>query len=200
MTSVEGAYSSRAAEYADLFGSVEAAHPTDRQLVETWSDAVQGRILDAGCGPGHWTDHLARRGHEVRGIDLVPAFVERARSAYPDVPFAVGSIDAIDEPDGSLGGVLAWYSTIHHPPGRIGVPLAEFARVLRPGGSLLIGYFAAEDAVEEFDHAVVPAYRWPERELRAVLRDHGFEVTEAYHRTGREHRPLGSVVCRSTGA
>jgi SAM-dependent methyltransferase len=127
----------------------------------------------------------------------VPTFVQRARSTYPGVRFDVGSIDEIDEPDASLGGILAWYSTIHHAPDRIAVPLAEFARTLRPGGSLLLGYFAGEGAAEVFDHAVVPAYRWPERELHAVLQDQGFEVTASYRRTGRDHRPLGSAVCRA---
>jgi len=37
--------------------------------------------------------------------------------------------------------VLSWYSTIHHEPARIDVPLAEFARVLRPGGLLALGFF-----------------------------------------------------------
>ncbi|WP_371300463.1 trans-aconitate 2-methyltransferase [Cellulomonas sp. Y8] len=107
MTTVAGAYSRRAGEYVDLFGSMSAVHPSDRQLVETWVDGVAGPVLDAGCGPGHWTDHLVRRGHEARGIDLAAAFVERARSMYPGVPFAVGSIDRTDEPDASLGGILA---------------------------------------------------------------------------------------------
>jgi trans-aconitate methyltransferase len=49
-------------------------------------------VLDAGCGPGHWTNHLAGRGLEVRGIDLVPAFIEHARTSYPDVAFDFGSI------------------------------------------------------------------------------------------------------------
>ncbi|WP_282944121.1 class I SAM-dependent methyltransferase [Cellulomonas endometrii] len=196
MTTVDEAYSRRAAEYADLFGSMRAVHPSDRQLVESWADTVDGRILDAGCGPGHWTNHLARRGKAVRGIDLVPAFIERARSSYPDVPFAVASIDRIDEPTASLGGILSWYSTIHHTPGRIAVPLAEFARTIRPGGALLVGYFDGGASIEEFDHAVAPAYRWPMRTLHEVLRRHGFDVVESHRRTGCDSRPHGAVICR----
>lgn len=196
MTSVADAYSRRAEDYVDLFGAMSAVHPSDRQLVETWADGVVGPVLDAGCGPGHWTDHLVGRGYDARGIDLVPAFVEHARSVYPGVPFAVGSIDRMDEPDASLGGILAWYSTIHHAPDRIGVPLAEFARTLRPGGTLLLGYFDSESTVDRFDHAVAPAYRWPAPALRALLGEHGFDVVEQHRRTGREHRPHGAVVAR----
>ena len=62
-----------------------------------------------------------------------------------------------DEPDGSLGGILAWLSTIHHEPSRIGIPLAEFARTLRPGGGLLLGYFDGEIAAEgTFTGGAVP--------------------------------------------
>ncbi len=196
MTTVEEAYSKRAEDYTALLGSMEAVHPSDRQLVETWAESVAGRILDAGCGPGHWTDHLARKGHAVRGIDLVPPFVTSARRSYPGVPFAVASIDHIDEPNASLGGILSWYSTIHHAPDRISVPLTEFARTVQPGGTLLVGYFAGESSIAQFDHAVAPAYRWPARELHAVLRDHAFDVMESHCRTGRGYRPHGAVVCR----
>ncbi len=195
MTDVAEAYSRRAAEYTDLLGSMAAVHPADRLLVEAWADAVVGRVLDAGCGPGHWTGHLAARGTDVRGIDLVPAFVARARATFPAVPFDVGSIDAVDEADGALGGILSWYSTIHHAPSRIAVPLAEFARILRPGGTLVLGYFDGA-SVEELDHAVAPAYRWPAPELRARLEDHGFAVVETHRRTGEGHRPHGALVCR----
>lgn len=196
MTTVADAYSRRADEYVDLFGSMAAVHPSDRQLVETWADDVTGPVLDAGCGPGHWTDHLVRRGHEARGIDLTPAFVGRARATYPGVSFAVGSIDRIDAPDASFGGVLSWYSTIHHAPRHIAAPLAEFARTLRPGGSLLLGYADGECAVEAFDHAVAPAYRWPEAAMHALLAAHGFDVVEQHRRTGRGYRPHAAVVAR----
>ncbi|WP_371300461.1 hypothetical protein [Cellulomonas sp. Y8] len=76
------------------------------------------------------------------------------------------------------------------------MPLAEFARILRPGGTLLLGYFDSESTVHRFDHAVAPAYRWPAPALRAMLGDHGFEVVEQHRRTGRGHRPHGAVVAR----
>jgi len=104
--SVTAAYSARAAEYTELLGSMGAVHPSDRQLIDSWAAAVDGRVLDAGCGPGHWTGHLAGRGLDARGIDLVPSFVEHARAAYPGVRFDLESIEDIAEPDGALGGVL----------------------------------------------------------------------------------------------
>jgi SAM-dependent methyltransferase len=195
MTDVTEAYSRRAAEYTDLLGSMDAVHDSDRQLVDTWFSGVAGRVVDAGCGPGQWTDHLSRLGVDVRGIDLVPAFVERARCAYPRVRFDLESIDDIDEPDGALGGLLAWYSTIHHSPARISAPLREFARVLSPGGRLLLGYFDGT-AVEEFPHAVAPAYRWLAAALGDLLESAGFEIIETHRRTWQGHRPHGAIVCR----
>ncbi len=111
----------------------------------------------------------------------------------------MASIDAIDEPDGALGGVLAWFSTIHHDPSRIGVPLAEFARTLRPGGSLLLGYFDG-DALEAFDHAIAPAYRWPAYLLERALEDAGFRVMEVHGRAERGLRPVGAIRCERPGA
>lgn len=195
MTEVTRAYAGRAAEYTDLLGSMDAVHPSDRQFVDIWAEMVSGPALDAGCGPGHWTNYLAGRGLEVRGIDLVPAFIEHARTAYPGTRFDVESIDRIEQPDGSVGGVLSWYSTIHHSPSRIAQPIAEFSRVLRPEGVLALGFFDGA-TVEEFDHAVTPAYRWSASELQRVLETHGFEVLETHRRTGRGHRPSGAMLCR----
>lgn len=42
---------------------------------------------------------------------------------------------------GGLGGILAWYSLIHTDPDRLDPLLAEFARAVRPGGGLAIGFF-----------------------------------------------------------
>lgn len=194
MTHVTEAYSRRAAEYTGLLGSMDAVHDSDRQLVETWLANTGGRVIDAGCGPGQWTDHLARLGADVRGIDRVPTFIQTARRTYPDVRFDIESIDDIREPAGAMSGVLAWYSTIHFPPSDVAAPLAEFARVLAPGGRLVLGYFDGE-TLEEFPHAVAPAYRWPADDLERLLRSTGFEVVETHRRTWRDHRPHGAIVC-----
>lgn len=194
MTAVEAAYAARADEYADALGSMNAVHPSDKQLVDTWASRLSGRVLDAGCGPGHWTDYLHRRGLDMHGIDITPRFIDRARASHPSVPFELCSIDAIDEPDASFGGVLSWFSTIHHKPPEIGIPFLEFARVLHHGGTLVLGYFDGPKT-EPFDHAVVRAYRWSMRELSAVLETAGFDIIETHRRTERGHRDVGAILC-----
>ncbi|WP_182066262.1 class I SAM-dependent methyltransferase [Curtobacterium sp. ME12] len=190
---VTAAYSARADEYAALLGSMDAVHPDDRALVEAWAAGRSGPLVDAGCGPGHWTAYLARQGHRVSGIDAVPEFVEHARRTHgASVDFRVGSLDALPLADGSVDGVLAWYSVIHHEPSQIGGALAEFRRVLTPGGGLLLGFFEGA-AVEAFDHAVVTAYRWPVASLVALLGKAGFDVVDVHTRTDPGHRPHGAI-------
>ncbi|MDF3304487.1 class I SAM-dependent methyltransferase [Rhodococcus sp. T2V] len=188
-------YSARSQEYTDLFGSMTSTHPSDRALVSSWAVALTGPVLDAGCGPGQWTDFLARCGAAVSGIDLVPEFVERARTHYPSLSFDVGSFETLDVATESLGGVLSWYSLIHHGPQDIEIPLAEFARVIRPGGGLLVGFFEGA-TVETFDHAVTTACRWPVAELGRQLVQAGFEVIETHTRTGSGYRPHGAITAR----
>ncbi|OUE20790.1 Malonyl-[acyl-carrier protein] O-methyltransferase [Clavibacter michiganensis] len=192
---VGDAYAARAAEYAEHLGTLDAVHPADLALVTSWADGIAGPVLDAGCGPGHWTAHLASRGLDARGVDLVPAFVAHARTAHPAVPFEVGDLDALDVRGGGLGGALAWYSLIHHAPDRIDVPLGELARVIRPGGDLLVGAFAGA-ATEPFDHAVTRAWRWSPDALAAEIRTAGFEVDEVHTRTAAGQRPHLAVVAR----
>lgn len=93
--------------------------------------------------------------------------------------------------------MLARYSLIHHEPRSIRRALSEFARVLRPGGALLVGFFTGPE-VEAFDHAITTAYRWPPDALGIELRDAGFEVIETHTRTGPHPgpRPHGAVLAR----
>ncbi len=195
---VRKSYSARSQEYTDLFGSMDSTHVSDRALVTSWAATLTGPVLDAGCGPGQWTDFLAQSGLAVSGIDLVPEFVERARNQYPDLSFEVGGFEALDAKTNSLGGVLSWYSLIHHHPQDIEAPLAEFARVIRPGGGLLVGFFEGT-TVEPFDHAATTGYRWPVTELAEVLVTAGFDVIETHTRTGSGYRPHGAITASRRG-
>jgi SAM-dependent methyltransferase len=192
---VRESYSARSQEYTALFGSMTSTHPSDRALVSSWAASLTGPVLDAGCGPGQWTDFLAACGVAASGIDLVPEFVERARAQSPSLSFEIGSFETLDVATESLGGVLSWYSLIHHSPQDIQTPLAEFARVIRPGGGLLVGFFEGT-TVEAFDHAVTTAHRWPVAELGRQLAQAGFEVIETHTRTRSGSRPHGAITAR----
>ena len=145
------AYDTVAADYAELLRDELANKPLDRALLATFAELVQaaggGPVADLGCGPGRITTHLADLGLDAFGIDLSPGMVQVARRTYPQLRFDVGSIAALDLPDGGLAGALAWYSVIHTPPERLPAVLTEFARVLRPGAPLLMAFQAGDERV-----------------------------------------------------
>lgn len=175
MNPVRDAYDSVAVQYAEFVdGSLEAA-PLERAMLAAFAELVRdaGTVADVGCGPGYVTAHLQALGVSAFGVDLAPAMVELARAAHPGLRFEVGSMTALDIEDGTLGGVLARYSTIHTAPEQVPAVFAEFARVLAPGGHLLICFQACDQGVESFDHTVTLAYRWSPDRIAELLREAG---------------------------
>ncbi|WP_190079089.1 class I SAM-dependent methyltransferase [Streptomyces longisporoflavus] len=180
LTATREAYDAAAVTYEQLFRDSLRDTPLDRAFLGAFAEVVSagggGQVADLGCGPGHVTAYLARLGLSAFGVDASPAMIELAREASPDLRFEVGSMAALDIADDALGGVLSRWSIIHTPPQELPVILAEFHRVLAPGGHLLIGFWASEDAAnptQVFDHAVAPAYRWWPDRLAGMLREAG---------------------------
>ena len=98
------------------------------------------------------------------------------RAHYPGVRFALGSITRLGLADGSCRGVLSRSSVIHLPPRLLPTALAEIARVLAPGGWLLISFSATdapEPPYEYYDHRVAAAYRWWPDHVASLLRSAG---------------------------
>lgn len=108
-------------------------------------------------------------------------------------------IEHLGAEPGTLGGVLCWYGLIHHSPDAVQRTLAEFERVIRPDGGLLLGFFEGP-AVERFGHAVTTAYRWPVNRMRQELHQAGFDVVETHTRTGRGYRPHAAIVAQRAGS
>jgi SAM-dependent methyltransferase len=202
---VQRAYSALADRYVETLGTMDVVHPDDLRLIERHLGRRSGPVLDLGCGPGHLTAHLHEHLHEhlhadgadVTGIDLVPEFIAHARATYPGVAFEVGSLTGLDRPDGTVAGVLAWYSLIHVEPADLDAVLAHLRRMLRPGGGLVVGFFDGE-VCEPFAHTVITAHRWPVDEFLRRLGAVGFEEVERAQR-GQEgrRRPHAVVAARA---
>ncbi|MGN9807777.1 class I SAM-dependent DNA methyltransferase [Micromonospora sp. BQ11] len=139
------AYDAVAEPYAERFREELADNVWDGAVLDAYARIVRGPVLDVGCGPGRVTAYLHRRGLDVSGVDLSPGMVAAARRAYPDLRFTGGSMTALDVPDASLGGVVAWYSVIHVPDDVLPAVLAEFHRVLAPGGHLALAFQVGDE-------------------------------------------------------
>lgn len=191
-SAVVSAYGSRAEEYTTLLGGIDDGGGQDARRIAEWASAVDGPILDLGCGPGRWTAHLAGLGHDVLGIDPTPEFIEIARRDHPGVRFAIGSVASPGIDDFTQGGVLVWYSLIHLDEVELHAALRSIRRMLRRGGRLLLGFFDGPDGAP-FAHQVVTARTWSVEGMTGLLEDVGFTVVDSERRTDPGARPHAAV-------
>jgi SAM-dependent methyltransferase len=151
VTETRAAYDTVAEDYAELLRDDLADSEFDRAMLDAFAEQVAkgggGLVGDLGCGPGRIAGYLAGLGLDVVGVDLSPRMVEVARRDHPAVRFEVASMAALPFGDGELAGALAWYSVIHTPDERQPELYAEFARVVRPGGPLLLAFQVGDDIV-----------------------------------------------------
>jgi SAM-dependent methyltransferase len=137
--SIRGEFSHQADSFAASPGLSSAE--TLGALVELAPTDPDASWLDAACGPGLVSRALAARVGSVLGVDLTPAMIEKAAAAaaggVADVEFELGDATAMQFPDDSFDGAITRFSLHHVPvPGRV---VAEMARVVRPGGWVVIG-------------------------------------------------------------
>ena len=140
-------YNSPASSYVEFVGtelSSATETPVDQSLLLAFVELVAAgtgqRVADVGCGPGRVAAFLARHGLDVIGVDVAPGMLAAARMAHPDIEFEDGQLDDLPMDEGSLAGVVCWYSIIYTPPEHLGDAFAEIERVLSPGGYVLVAF------------------------------------------------------------
>lgn len=92
------------------------------------------RLLEVGCGRGFLTACFREQGLDAVGIDANPHAIEQGVAAN----LFVMQAERLDFPDASFDLLCSFHAIEHVPP--IGQALAEMARVVKPGGRLLICY------------------------------------------------------------
>ncbi|KOG72860.1 methyltransferase domain-containing protein [Streptomyces flaveolus] len=182
MTDTRAFYDTIAEDYADHFRDPLAERPLERALLSAYAEQVgpHGTVADLGCGPGDVTAHLAGLGLSVFGLDLSDAMIAIARRRHPALRFEQGSMRKLSVADGSLAGVVSWYSSIHTPVDELPDLFTEFHRVLAPGGRLLLAFQVGDVPLRlerPFGHDVALDYhrRHPEQ-MAELLSDAGFTL------------------------
>ncbi|MGW7681158.1 class I SAM-dependent methyltransferase [Kribbella sp. NPDC054772] len=177
LADISSSYDNVAVSYAELV--VDAADWEGEAFDLLARLIPDGPVLDVGCGPGRTTGLLAARDLRVLGIDLSPGMIEVARRDHPDLDFRVGSMTALDLPDGSMSGVVSWWSVIHLPRDVVPQAFAEFHRVLAPGGVLLMGFHVGAESTHKTSgyggHAMnIHVHRWTAAALSEIAVEAGF--------------------------
>ncbi|WP_059010681.1 class I SAM-dependent DNA methyltransferase [Streptomyces specialis] len=190
-----------AADYAERSRHEPASKPLARAMLGAFAETVRtGPVVDAGSGPGHVTAFLAALGLDIRGIDLSPGMVAEARRAHPGLRFDVGTMTALDLPDGALAGLVAWYSIIHVPPDRLPGVFGEFHRVLASGGRLLLAFQVGDEprhVTEVFGHPVtLDFHRLRPARVAELLERTGFVVDARLERApdASERSPQAHIL------
>ena len=141
------------------------------------------KVLDAGCGTGRLALEFARMGCMVTGVDVSPAMLEKARrrtGTLPGVALVQADVEKLPFPGAAFDLVLA-FTVLEFTPNP-GAAVRELWRVVKPGGSLVVGALNAWSP-------------WARRRRRQARRRGGIFAQAAFF----SYRDLKTLLTAYTG-
>ena len=202
LSDTRSSYDIDASGYAEKVRGLLGGRPYLRAslalFAELVHDAGGGPVADVGCGPGYVTGYLHDSGMDVFGIDLSPEMIAIARRDYPNLRFEVGTMTDLDLADGSVAGIIAFWSVIHVPDHAMPGVFDQFRRVLRPQGLLLVGFHVGDEtrhmSVGYTGHPInVDSHHRRSSKIMGWLRDADFTI-EAELVIGPDEDVPGAVI------
>lgn len=130
-------------EVAEEFAARRSFDDEEREIFEEFLDSLPpgSSVLDAGCGQGTpILRALAERTSESPpiGLDVSAVQLDLASERVPEATLIRGDFTHLPLVESSVDGVVAFHSLIHVPADEHRQAIEEFARVVRPGGRVLL--------------------------------------------------------------
>lgn len=153
-----------------------------------------GKILEAGCGLGQYVIALRQRGYDAEGVDYAADTIRFLNERFPDQPFRVADVTAMDVPDGYYHGYIS-LGVMEHLPEGPQLFLKECHRILANDGvacisvpylNLLRRFKARLGLYRRPGSESLPFYQYvySAKEFTQLLKQHGFEVIARYQYGG----------------
>ena len=111
---------------------------------------AHAKVLDAGCGAGVPISKMLSERFHVTGVDFSEAQIQLARRNVPHATFLCEDMTELNFPDNTFDGVTSYYAIIHIPREQHQALLANFHRILKPGGLALL-CLGAEHLIDDID-------------------------------------------------
>jgi len=168
--------------YTAFFGHDYARfeeHPTTAREVRFLDTVLRpcrdegAYLLDLACGMGRHAVALSRKGYRVIGLDLSDVMLGHARKRKSSVRWVRGDMAGVPLESGSCGAVISMFSSIGYfnDESENYHVLSEIARVLRPGGKLVI-----KTANRDFFMKHAPRQSWFTKGGLTVLEERRFDL------------------------
>lgn len=158
-----------------------------RQYLESNHLALAENLLDLGCGDGNHLSFLKKFANQVHGSDYNMIRLERAHRGHPDIEIFLANVLDYPAQDGFFD-IVFFNHVIEHIPNDLGA-LEEIARIMKPGGLLIIGtpnegawwwqlaYKLQPSAKRNTDHV----HFYTAGDLGEKIKGKGFEIVEINH-------------------
>lgn len=159
--------------------AVAIQRPTKYAIVREFLGDCRGRVADIGCGPGVFTRFLAARAEHVCSVDIDCASLERMKARHrrlANVAFVAADAERLPFEDGVLSVALVLETLEHVQDDATAV--CELARVLEPGGRLVLSVPVPPGEVNEGDPLGHKREGYQRKEIECLLERHGFVVQQ----------------------
>lgn len=173
-------------EVAETYAAERSDEGPGMAILSAFLDSLSrsARLLDVGCGNGQPVLAGLPKDIEAVGLDFSGAQLRLARATVPDCVLVHGEMTDLPFEDGSFDALVAYWSLIHLPLDHHSDAIAEFARVLRPGGRALVCEGTDEwvgSNPDWLDSGTEMAWGMAGAEATAEqLRDAGFEIIDRW--------------------